>query len=212
MRQGEATLPPSIDTRLGPILAELEANPQWLGGGSAADVRVVRSYPVLDSVCLELRGESKVFAEVGLVDDRPLLGGVIVIEDPEPRVTLQRENPVFVSQPHVCAFVATAMEQPGPSVASEIEVNGGLIRPEDEEIIRQALLAQPGTFGALARGPRAINLQPQRSSGGEDCYQAVVYVSGPVARVAIVMSADQPRGIARVVVAEQGWMETSAPC
>ena len=112
------------------------------------------------------------------------------------------------------AFVAFELDEPPPADPDDIEVNGGLIQPGDDALIRRALFEAPEQFGAPPNGGRAINVEPHAASasGGIDCYRGVVFVGGPVSVVAILMSDTEPRAVAEIVVAEHGWDESTTPC
>ena len=205
-----------LDPRLGGVVQELGAHPEWVGADAADTISVTRSFPVAGAVCLGLAtpGGPPAFAEVVLRNGRPALRSVAIIEEAGPRLTLVREEPPEAAQPEICAFVAFELDAPPPADPDEIEVNGGLIEPGDAVLLQQALFEHPEQFGAPPTGGRSINVHPHpaSASGDADCYSGVVFVSGPVSVVAVVISDIEPRAVSEVVIAEHGWEQSSTPC
>lgn len=173
---------PVPDARLGPVIEELAVHPAWTDGQLPIEVTSV--LPTMRHLCVAVRGDTGGDLHVTLdVETTPwTVQAVAVFDDAEgPRVTYEADEVAAIGD--LCSFVLLGSPNHFPGDPGDIEVNGAVVA-EQAEAIRRAMHSAPARFGIGRDGAPAINLQPAALSPDRtECFEGVVYVGGPRAKV-----------------------------
>jgi hypothetical protein len=169
--------PTTTDGRLVPVIAELEAHPEWTGGGREFAVR--STLPSLREVCVAVASDTADLQVMVDVDATPWKVQAVAILDDETGFRVTHEVDDAAGNGELCKFVLTATERAVPQDPAEVEVSGP-VNPAQAQAIRLAMHGAPERFGITAEGMPSINVQPAAASpDGLECFEGVVYVGGP---------------------------------
>jgi hypothetical protein len=175
---------PVPDARLGPVVEALEAHPDWTGG--ASQFEVASALPSLRALCVAVTsGDGDDLHVMVDVEANPWeVQAVAIFDDVDgPRVTHEAE--AIEGNGDLCSFVLLGTPDPFPPDPTAIEVSGA-VDGAQVEAIRQAVHATPERFGVNRDGAPSINLQPAAGApDGIECFEGIVYVGGPRAKVLI---------------------------
>jgi hypothetical protein len=173
------------DPRLGPVLSQIVANPDW-ADGAVTDLSVAQSLPSLDELCVEVArpGRPSLYVAVD-VDEPPWRVGAMSMLDANEDLRISFEADDRESDGGLCWSVLLGTDLPFPADASGVELNGGLLDPAHGPAIQAALHAAPERFGIERTGMPAINVEPMPAGEDRACYEGVVYLGGPRAQVVV---------------------------